>query len=142
MAARATHVMREIVDNQLETADGHSVGRVADIEGEIRADGSLVLVSLVIGPEALVGRVASHLRPLAQHVFGGRFEHRIPIGDVVSFGPTLKLKHPLSHYDLGRADDWIAGHLFRFIPGRGTTANPETEPRAPAHPVGRRGGKS
>jgi hypothetical protein len=140
--ARPTGVMREIVDNQLETADGHSVGRVADIEAELRADGSLVLVSLVIGPEALAGRVASHLRPIAQRIFGGRFEHHIPIGDVKSFGPTLKLKHPLSHYDLGKADDWIAEHLFKFIPGRGTTSKTGTEPPAPAHPVSRRDGKS
>jgi hypothetical protein len=71
--------MGDIMDQQLESADGRMIGRVADIEVEWRKDGSLVLTHLLLGPEALVGRVAEYMRPLAHRLLGGRFERRIPL---------------------------------------------------------------
>lgn len=59
-------VMRDIMDSQLQTCDGIRIGRVADVRAELRDDGTLVLTHLLIGPQALAGRLSEHLRPLAR----------------------------------------------------------------------------
>jgi hypothetical protein len=112
-------MMRDIMDSQLETHDKRRIGRVADIEGEWRADGKLVLRNIVTGPEALTGRVFSHLRPLASFLLRGHFEHRIPLSDVETFGPTLRLRKKAEDYLVGQSDQWIADHILRWIPGNG-----------------------
>lgn len=111
--------MRAILDEQLITADGRKIGRVADVETERRPDGSLVLTHLVMGPQALAGRVSEHLQPLAHSVLHERFEHRIPIADVKNFDPTIGLRGKASDYSLGRADAWIVRYLLRWLPGSG-----------------------
>lgn len=112
--------MRDIVDGLLETVDGTDLGRVADVRIEIDDTGEARLTELVIGPEALAGRVSSRLRPVAHWLLRGRFEHSIPIDEVEEFGPTLILRHPASDYDVGHGDEWVYRHLVRFIPGSGT----------------------
>jgi hypothetical protein len=109
--------MRDIMDSQLETSDKHKIGRVADIMAELRDDGSLELTCLVTGPQALAGRVASHLRPIARFLLRDRFEHCIPLKEVESFGPTLRLRGKQKDYDVGQSDRWIADHILRRIPG-------------------------
>ena len=111
--------MGDIMDMQLETSDGCHVGRVADIEAELRDDGALVLTHLVVGPEALSGRVGSRLRPLAHLLLRGRFEHRIPMAEIEDVGPTVRLRGTAEDYGLGRSDRWIAEHILRLIPGSG-----------------------
>ena len=111
--------MRDILDGQLETRDGRHIGRVADVEATWNDDGSLVLTDLVIGPQALAGRVADRLRDVARWVLRDRFEHRVPISEVTHLGPTLKLRGALDAYSVGHADDWLVEHLLRFIPGSG-----------------------
>jgi hypothetical protein len=112
-------VMRNIMDNQLETEDNCEIGRVADIEAELRDDGKLVLTSLVTGPQALAARVSSHLRPAARFLLRDRFEHSIPISEVKQFGPTLRLRKKAKDYPVGQSDRWIADHILRWIPGSG-----------------------
>ncbi len=112
-------VMRDVMDAQLETKDKRHIGRVADIEAEWCEDGKLVLTQIVIGPQALVGRVAERLRPVARFLLRDRFEHSIPFSEVENFGPTLHLCGKAQDYDAGRSDDWIAEHILRWIPGSG-----------------------
>jgi sporulation protein YlmC with PRC-barrel domain len=109
--------MGDIMDMQLETSDGRHVGRVADIEAELREDGTLALTHLVVGPEALSGRVASRLRPLAHRLLRGRFDHRIPLAEIEEVGPTVRLRGTAEEYGLDRSDRWLAEHILRFIPG-------------------------
>ena len=111
--------MRDIMDAQLETADRRKIGRVADILAEWREDGSLVLTHLVVGPQAHAGRVSSHLRSFLRSILKDRFEHRIPISEVVEVGPTVRLRGNASDYDVGHADAWVVDHILRFIPGNG-----------------------
>ena len=111
--------MGDIMDMQLETSDGCHVGRVADIEAELRDDGALVLTHLVVGPEALSGRVGSRLRPLAHLLLRGRFDHRIPVTEIEDVGPTVRLRGAAEDYAAGRSDRWLAEHIVRFIPGSG-----------------------
>lgn len=111
--------IRDIIDSQLETSDDVEIGRVADLEAEWRDDGSLVLVSLVSGPQALLARLSPGLKPLARWLFRDRFDHCIPIGDVEYFGPTLRLRGRAKDYRVGRSEQWIAKYLLRWIPGSG-----------------------
>lgn len=111
--------MRDIMDGQLLSADDVSLSRVADIEIDIRDDGAAYLAAVLIGPEALAGRVSSRLRPVFQRMFRGRFDHRIAIGEITEYGPTLKLRQPADRYAVGHADRWVVRHILRFIPGNG-----------------------
>ena len=111
--------MRDIADGLLETRDGHHIGRVADIRAELAEDGSLVLTHLLLGPQATAGRVSGRLRSLVQRWLGRRFEHRIPIDDVVEYGPTIRLRGRAADYSAGHADRWFAEHVVRWIPGSG-----------------------
>ena len=107
------------MDAQLETKDNRRIGRVADIEAEWREDGKLVLTNIVMGPQALAGRIAERLRSIARFLLGNCFEHSIPFSEVENFGPTLHLSRQAKDYDVGRSDDWIASHILRWIPGSG-----------------------
>jgi hypothetical protein len=111
--------IRDILDSQLETLDKHSIGRVSDIEGEWQDDGTLIITHLVIGPQALAGRIAEPLRTLVRFFLRDRFDNRIPLSDVENFGPTLQLRKTAKEYDVGKTDAWIANYILRWIPGSG-----------------------
>lgn len=108
--------IRDIIDSQLETSDDIEISRVADIEAEQHVDGKLVLTYLVVGPQALAGRVAAPLRSFFKFLLRDRFEHRIAISDVEHFGPTLRLKGKARDYKVGQSERWIANHILRWIP--------------------------
>jgi hypothetical protein len=112
-------VMRDLVDGELLSSDGRSLGRVDDVVAVLEDDGSVRLVEIVTGPEALAGRVASRLRPLARRLLRGRLDSRIPLSEVDELGPTIRLRGPAASYRTGRSDQWIADHLLRWIPWSG-----------------------
>lgn len=111
--------VRDILDSQLMTSDQIEIGRVADIETELREDGSLVLTSVITGPQALAGRVNIHLKWLFRCVLRDRFEHSIPMSEIQSFGPTLQLRGKAEDYATGQSERWIAHYILRWIPGHG-----------------------
>ncbi|HXL35903.1 MAG TPA: hypothetical protein VN954_01745 [Ktedonobacteraceae bacterium] len=111
--------IRDILDSQLLTSDGRRIGRVADISAEEFADGSLRLTQLVVGPQALAGRISLHLRALFHFFLRDRFEQSIPISEVTRFGPTLYLRGKAEDYAVGQSERWIAKHILRWIPGNG-----------------------
>jgi hypothetical protein len=111
--------LRDIIDSQLETRDHIEISRVDDVEAVWREDGTLVLTVLLTGPQTLAGRVAKPLRSLLQALFHDRFDHRIPLFDVETFGPTLQLSGTAKDYPVGKSDPWIADHILRWIPGNG-----------------------
>ena len=111
--------IRDILDSQLLTSDGRRIGRVADISAEEQTDGSLKLTHLIVGPQALAGRVNSHLRSVFLFFLRDRFEHSIPRSEVTRFGPTLYLRGKAEDYAVGQSERWIAKHILRWIPGNG-----------------------
>lgn len=111
--------MRDIADGLIEAAGGEPLGRVADIELTGDENGRYRCTAFVIGPEALAGRVGTPLRGWLHWLLHGRFEYTVDIDEVEEFGPTLKLRHPANHYQVGHADQWVIDHLLRFIPGHG-----------------------
>lgn len=113
--------MRDIADGLLKSAEGTDLGRVADVEITLDDDGTARLTALIVGPEALAGRVFSWLPGVVRRLCHGRFEYRISIDEVEEFGHTIQLRHDDDHYEFGPAnDDWVYNHIVRFIPGSGT----------------------
>ncbi len=111
--------IRDILDSQLLTKDGKRIGRVADIAAEQYPDGSLRLTHLLLGPQALAGRINRHVQACFQFFLRDRFEHSIPISEVTRFGPTLILQGKAEDYRVGQSERWIAQHILRWIPGNG-----------------------
>lgn len=111
--------IRDIIDSQLESADQRALSRVADIEMELREDGCLALTALLTGPQSLAGRIAGWLRGLCTFLLRNRFESRIPLEEVCSFGPTINLRKTAEEYQVGRSERWLARYLLRWIPGSG-----------------------
>src|SRR5215210_5496035 len=114
------YLMRDIVDVQLKTHDGRDIARVADVEGQWRSDGTLVLSDMIVGPQALVARVWGRLEPLARFLLRDRFEHRIPLEEIAAIELDIYLKRDAAAYDVGQADTWVVNHILRFIPGSGS----------------------
>lgn len=112
-------VMRDLIDEQMVTADGHPIARVADIEAAWQEDGRLALTGLMVGPQALARRVSRHFTPLARFLLRDRFEHLIPMQEVAGLTLDLHLRHDRDHYQAGQADRWVLDHILRFIPGNG-----------------------
>jgi hypothetical protein len=114
-----TLLMRDIVDGQLDTLDGHRLGRATDVEADLGGDGRLVLRRVVLGPEAHAGRVSRQLASLLHRWLRGRYEHTIDMSELDQIGTTLRLRRRAAEYDVGGADQWIVDHVFRWIPGSG-----------------------
>lgn len=109
--------MRDILDNEVVSADDRLLGRVADVRAAWQADGSLDLEALRFGPQALLGRVSSRLTPLARWLLRDRFEREIPLSEVESIGLAVTLRGPAEHYPLGAGERWIAQHVLRYLSG-------------------------
>lgn len=113
------YAMRDIMDAQLMSADHRAIGRVADVALARRASGELALVAFLMGPQALAGRVSARLRRLFIRVLRGRFDARIPLDQVRSFGPSTVLSGQADDYLAGQSERWLARNLWRWIPGSG-----------------------
>jgi sporulation protein YlmC with PRC-barrel domain len=112
--------MHDIADGQLQSRDDRRLGRVADILCQHQDDGSLKAIALALGPEACLRRIDSRLGRRAHHLLSGRFERSVEIGEVVGFGPTLRLREKADAYNVNDGDSWAA-HVIRFIPGSGVS---------------------
>ena len=119
---RTLHVMRDIVDIQMVSADGRELGRVADLAGKMEADGSVELTDILTGPEALTGRLGTFLRPAAKLILHGHFEASIPLTELKTKGLILRLRQDADAYRVGDSEGWIVEHILRFIPGSGYRA--------------------
>lgn len=112
--------MHDIADAQLQSSDDRRLGRVADILCRHQDDCSLKAIALALGPEACLRRIASRFGRGAHRLFKGRFERSVEIGEVVEFGPTLRLRERADAYNVHDGDVWAA-HVIRFVPGSGVS---------------------
>jgi sporulation protein YlmC with PRC-barrel domain len=113
-------VMHDIADGQLRSSDHRRLGRVTDILCQHQADGSLKAIALALGPEASLRRISSRFGRRAHRLFKGRFERSVEIGQVVEFGPFLRLREKADAYNLHDGDTWAA-RVIRFVPGSGVS---------------------
>jgi sporulation protein YlmC with PRC-barrel domain len=133
--------MHDIADGQLQSSDYRRLGRAADILCRHHDDGSLKAIALALGPEACLRRISSRFGRRAHLLFKGRFERSVEIGEVVEFGPTLRLREKAAAYNVHDGDIWAA-QVIRFIPGSGASqASLEVAQRgkAASAPAPRRG---
>ncbi len=134
-------VMHDIADGQLQSSDGRRLGRVTDILCQHQDDGSLEAIALALGPEACLRRISSRFGRRAHRLFKGRYERSVDIGEVVEFGPTLRLRERADAYDVHDGDVWAA-HIIRFVPGSGVSEaslDVADRGRAASTPAARRG---
>ncbi len=116
--------MRDLMDLQIETADGWDIGRVDDVEAVVGHDGIARITALLAGPQALAGRVSSRLRPPIRRLLRDRFDSRIPIEEVAELGLVIKLRRTADEYRLGASERWLAAHVVGRIPGARRTSEP------------------
>lgn len=112
-------LVRDILDNQIRSRERRRLGRVGDVELAFDDDGGVRLASIVLGPEALAGRISARLRRALRRLLGGRFERRVSVDEIDELGPTVRLRGRASAYDLDSGDRWVARNILRFIPGNG-----------------------
>ncbi len=110
--------MHDIADVQLQSSDDRRLGRATDILCQLQDDGSLKAIALALGPEACLRRIDSRLGWAAHQLFRARFERSVNIGEVVEFGPSLRLRAKADAYNFHDGDVWAA-RLLRFLPGSG-----------------------
>lgn len=111
-------VMHDIADVQLQSSDDRRLGRVTDILCRQQDDGSLKAIALALGAEACLRRISSRLGRAAHNLLKARFERRVDIGQVVEFGPSLRLREKADAYNIHDGDAWAA-RVLRFLPGSG-----------------------
>jgi sporulation protein YlmC with PRC-barrel domain len=112
--------MHDIADGQLQSSDDRRLGRVADILCKHQDDGSLQAIALALGPEACLRRISSRFGRRAHRLMKGRFERSVEIGEILEFGPTLRLREKAAAYNIHDGDTWAA-HVIRFVPGSGVS---------------------
>jgi sporulation protein YlmC with PRC-barrel domain len=112
--------MHDIADGQLQSSDDRRLGRVTDILCQHQDDGSLKAIALALGLEACLRRISSRFGRRAHGLFKGRFERSVEIGEVVEFGPTLRLREKADAYNVHDGDIWAA-NVIRFVPGSGVS---------------------
>jgi hypothetical protein len=133
--------MHDIADGQLQSRDGRRLGRVADILCRHQDDGSLKAIALALGPEACLRRISSRFARRIHLLFKGRFERSVEIGEVVEFGPTLRLREKSDAYNVHDGEIWAA-RVIRFVPGSGVSQaslNVAARSRSASAPAPRRG---
>jgi sporulation protein YlmC with PRC-barrel domain len=106
----ALKVFREVRDLQVIDRDGRNCGICDDVEFEKKADGSLELRALLIGPGAIGRRLP--------RCFLGLFKRpslksivRVPWDDVETVTSRIRLKKPASTYGLLDIDNVLSRYL-------------------------------
>jgi sporulation protein YlmC with PRC-barrel domain len=114
-------LMRDVIDGQLESSDRLRIGRVADVlvEGGARNGPTPRLTSIVVGPEALAGRIHRVLRRALHRVLRGRWDQLLPIDELEELGPTLRLRRAAHEYQVASGERWVGERIVRRLPGAG-----------------------
>ncbi len=114
---------RQLLDRQIATAEGRSVGKVDDLELDLDDPDGPVVTALLTGQIALGarfrGRLAVWVTAVAQRLRadGDTGPRRIDLRLVGAVGATITLNVP--HGDLASADleGWLTDHFVGRIPG-------------------------
>jgi hypothetical protein len=113
------YLVRDVLDEAIRSRDRRRLGRVADIELVLSADGTLRATNLCLGVETHLRRLSRRVSRFAHRYLRGRFEKSVGVGEVEELGPTVRLRGMASDYDLDSGDQWVARKILRFIPGNG-----------------------
>ena len=123
MADEVLYAGRQLLDRQIATVEGRSVGKVDDLEIDVESPGGPYVSALLTGQIALGarfrGRFAVWITAVAQRLrdSGDLTPRRIDLTLVSSVAATVTLRVP--HGDLAPADleGWLTEHFISRIPG-------------------------
>ena len=121
--AESLYAGRQLLDRQIATAEGRSVGKVDDLELDLDAPGGPTVTGLLTGQIAVGarfrGRLSVWVTSIAQRLraSGDLGPRRIDFRLVGSVGATVTLTVP--HGDVAPADleSWLSQHFIGRIPG-------------------------
>lgn len=111
----------DLLDRHVIDRDGRSIGKIDDLELGTSDDGSVEVVALLLGPQALGprvgGAVGRTIAGIGARLSGDPAPARIGLELVDELGVIVKLKVPLAQLPVGRFEGWVREHLIEPIPG-------------------------
>lgn len=125
MKAQELDALSGLLDCQILDHDGLMVGKVDDLELEVRADGRLVVTALLLGAGALGPRIGGGSGSVITRSWArlsGRSPadvYRIPFDEVASVDSAVHLGVSLRALDCGESEEWVRSRIIQALPGSG-----------------------
>jgi len=112
-----------LLDRQILTSDGRMVGKVDDVELELRDDGRLYVTALLSGPGALGPRLGGALGTLVQGTWSrlsGRTEPaRVRWSQVAHLTSAVELGVSAETVRIDGFEEWVRDRFIAALPGSG-----------------------
>jgi hypothetical protein len=117
------HLVRDVLDMQLEDINRKRAGRVDGIIVELSDDGKPPkVVAIEVGPITLLARFS---RRLAERYakFDQRFgkergrSYRVPWAKLIGRGPTIVFRDEIETTPINAVEDWLRVKIVERIPG-------------------------
>lgn len=112
-----------LLDRQILTSDGRMVGKVDDVELELRDDGRLYVTALLSGPGALGPRLGGGLGTIVRSTWSrlsGRTEPvRVAWSQVAHLTSAVELGISAQAVDLDGFEEWVRDRFIAALPGSG-----------------------
>ena len=122
-APRTIDAYLSLLDRQILTSDGRMVGKVDDVELELRDDGRLYVTALLNGPGALAPRLGGALGTIMHSTWSrltGRTEPaRIDWSQVAHLTSAVELGVSADAVPIDGFEVWVRGRLIAALPGSG-----------------------
>jgi len=126
-APRTIDAYLSLLDRQILTSEGRMVGKVDDLELELRDDGRLYVSALLSGPGALGPRLGGALGTIVRSTWSrlsGRTEPlRVGWSQVAHLTSVVELGVSAEAVDIDGFEDWVRDRFIAALPGSGV--NPE-----------------
>lgn len=126
-APRTIDAYLSLLDRQILTSEGRMVGKVDDLELELRDDGRLYVSALLSGPGALGPRLGGALGTIVRSTWSrlsGRTEPlRVDWSQVAHLTSVVELGVSAEAVDIDGFEDWVRDRFIAALPGSGV--NPE-----------------
>lgn len=124
----------DLLDRQIVSNDGHMIAKVDDIELEERANGTLIVSGLLIGPGALGPRLSGALGYVTVNTWArlsGRNPHeprRIDYSHVTGISTVVTLDEDRHAVDIDGLETWTRTRVIDALPGAGNDHDPDANP--------------
>lgn len=122
-APRTVDAYLSLLDRQILTSDGRMVGKVDDVELELRDDGRLYVTALLSGPGALGPRLGGGLGTIVRGTWSrlsGRSEPaRVDWSQVAHLTSAVELGVSAEGVSLDGFEVWVRDRFIAALPGSG-----------------------